>query len=189
MRRARSAAVSWRRRCLPRRRTGPASSRFSSSGRTRGSRRASSDTSARTRRNRVMCRWSCWTLPVLYKAGWDAYCDIIIFVDADSATRAARARQRGWSDEQWRAREAAQPALALQRARADVVLDNSGTREQLMAQVEKFWQSLQADRRATNFRKRPFTNVAGKSIIGRYTHSNQSLLDSGCSDSTPVSGG
>lgn len=95
---------------------------------------------------------------LLYKAGWDTHCDIIIFVDADSDLRAARARQRGWSDEQLRAREAAQPALAWQRAHAHVVLDNSGTREQLVAQVEKFWQSLQVDTGSTNFRERPFTN-------------------------------
>jgi dephospho-CoA kinase len=95
---------------------------------------------------------------VLYKAGWDAFCDIIIFVDADCATRGVRARQRGWSDEQLRAREAAQPALALQRARADVVLDSSGTRERLIAQVEKFWQSLETDSRTTIFQERPFTN-------------------------------
>lgn len=94
---------------------------------------------------------------VLYKAGWDTFCDIIIFVDADALTRAARARQRGWSDQQWRAREAAQPALAQQRARADVVMDNSGTLEQLMAQVEKFWQSLRAGGLAAKIRERPFS--------------------------------
>jgi dephospho-CoA kinase len=100
---------------------------------------------------------------VLYKAGWDAYCDIIIFVAADSALRAARARQRGWSDEQWHAREAAQPAVDAQRARAHVVLRNVGTREQLMAQVEKFWQSLQVDSGETNFRERPFPNTPEQS--------------------------
>ena len=94
---------------------------------------------------------------VLYKAGWDAHCDIIIFVEVESAIRAARARQRGWSAAQWQAREAAQPPLALQRARAHVVLDNSGTREQLMAQVAKFWQSLRPDAEATIFREQPFT--------------------------------
>jgi dephospho-CoA kinase len=96
---------------------------------------------------------------VLYKAGWDVYCDIIIFVDADCALRAARARQRGWSDEQWQAREAAQPAVDAQRARAHVVLQNSGTREQTIAQVEKFWQSLQVDSGGTNFPERPFPNT------------------------------
>jgi dephospho-CoA kinase len=96
-----------------------------------------------------------WTHP---RIAADAFCDIIIFVDADCATRGVRARQRGWSDEQLLAREAAQPALALQRARADVVLDSSGTRERLIAQVEKFWQSLRTDARTTIFPERPFTN-------------------------------
>jgi dephospho-CoA kinase len=95
---------------------------------------------------------------VLYKAGWDAMCDVIIFVDAAPAARAARARQRGWSDGQWRAREAAQPALAQQRARADVVIDNSGTLAQLIAQVEKFWQSLRTcGVPAAKIRERPFS--------------------------------
>ncbi len=40
--------------------------------------------------------------PVLYKAGWDAWCDVIVFVEAAAAVRAARARQRGWSESQWR---------------------------------------------------------------------------------------
>ncbi len=77
---------------------------------------------------------------VLYKAGWDAVCDAIVFVDAVAEARLARARQRGWSDAQWRARESAQPALAQQRARADWVIDNSGSLESLSAQVAQFWQ-------------------------------------------------
>ncbi len=96
--------------------------------------------------------------PVLYKAGWDALCDVIVFVEAAAAVRAARARQRGWSESQWRAREAAQPALDAQRARADFVLDNSGSRGQLVAQVEEFWQSLPADRPPTIFEEPPFSN-------------------------------
>ncbi|MHB8969302.1 MAG: dephospho-CoA kinase [Pirellulaceae bacterium] len=83
--------------------------------------------------------------PVLYKAGWDADCDRIVFVEADAAVRAARARQRGWSEAQWRAREAAQPALDYQRARSHLVVHNSGSREQLMAQLAEFWQSLKTD--------------------------------------------
>jgi dephospho-CoA kinase len=99
---------------------------------------------------------------VLYKAGWDVFCDIIIFVDADAGIRAVRARQRGWTDEQWRAREAAQTPLAEQRARADVVLDNSGTLEQLTAQVERFWQSLQTGAWAAKIRERPFSKSREK---------------------------
>jgi dephospho-CoA kinase len=95
--------------------------------------------------------------PVLYKAGWDVYCDVILFVEADAAVRADRARQRGWSESQWRAREAAQPTLDFQQAQASVVLDNSGSPEQLLAQLAEFWQSLETDRRETFFRKPPFS--------------------------------
>lgn len=95
---------------------------------------------------------------VLYKAGWDVLCDILVFVDADSGLRAARVPTRGWSLEQLRAREAAQPPLDWQRARAHVVLDNSGTRAQLAAQVVQLWHSLPLASRSTNFPERPFTN-------------------------------
>ena len=94
---------------------------------------------------------------VLYKAGWDAYCDIIIFVDADAAMRAARARQRGWSDEQWQAREAAQPPLACSapgRCRAGQFGDARAARGaggKVLAIV------TDRQTRATNFREPPFT--------------------------------
>ena len=96
--------------------------------------------------------------PVLHKAGWDVYCDLLVFVDADDGLRLARARQRGWDEQQWRAREAAQPDLAVQRARADVVLDNSGSPAQLLAQASQVWRSLQTDEYVAIFRKQPFTN-------------------------------
>ena len=80
--------------------------------------------------------------PVLYKAGWDAYCDQILFVEAPWEVRAARAARRGWSREQLRARQSMQPPLDYQRGRADVVIDNGGPLEQTIEQIEKFWQSL-----------------------------------------------
>jgi dephospho-CoA kinase len=96
--------------------------------------------------------------PVLHKAGWDAYCDVLLFVDADDGARLARARQRGWDERQWRAREAAQPDLAYQRARADVILDNGGSPAELLAQASQVWSSLQSDEYVAIFRKQPFTN-------------------------------
>jgi dephospho-CoA kinase len=96
--------------------------------------------------------------PVLHKAGWDAYCDVLLFVDADEGLRLTRARQRGWEERQWRAREAAQPDLAYQRARADVVVDNGGSPAELLAQAYQIWCSLQADEYVAIFRKQPFTN-------------------------------
>ncbi|MHB8866431.1 MAG: dephospho-CoA kinase [Pirellulaceae bacterium] len=109
-------------------------------------------------RRRSDCPVAVLDAPLLYKAGWEALCDVVLFVEADAALRAARARQRGWSETQWRTREAAQPALDAQRARASLVLDNSGSPAHLAAQVERFWRSLPGECRPTFFKESPFTN-------------------------------
>jgi dephospho-CoA kinase len=80
--------------------------------------------------------------PVMLKAGWDRMCQRIIFVDAPRDVRLARARQRGWTEADFSAREAAQEPLETKRSRADVTIDNSLTRQHLFAQVDRFWQSL-----------------------------------------------
>lgn len=96
--------------------------------------------------------------PLLHPAGWAALCDVILFVEADAAIRADRARTRGWTDAQWQARQAAQGSLCYQRGRADRIIRNSGTREELAAQVAAFWQTLTSRVGRTNFRKLGFTN-------------------------------
>jgi dephospho-CoA kinase len=80
--------------------------------------------------------------PVMLKAGWDRMCQRIIFVDAPRDVRLARARQRGWTEADFAAREAAQEPLETKHSRADVTIDNSLTRQHLFAQVDRFWQSL-----------------------------------------------
>jgi dephospho-CoA kinase len=80
--------------------------------------------------------------PVMLKAGWDRLCQRIVFVDAPREVRLARARQRGWTEADFAAREAAQEPLETKRSRADVTLDNSLTRQHLFAQVDRFWRSL-----------------------------------------------
>ncbi len=80
--------------------------------------------------------------PLLLEAGWDKLCEKLVFVDAPRQTRLVRASARGWSREDFAAREEAQESLDFKRERADVVLDNSGSPEQTQAQVERFWQSL-----------------------------------------------
>lgn len=83
--------------------------------------------------------------PVMLKAGWDRLCQRMVFVDTPWPVRLARARQRGWTEAEFAAREAAQEPLEAKRARADVTIDNAATREQLAAQVDRFWQSLRED--------------------------------------------
>jgi dephospho-CoA kinase len=80
--------------------------------------------------------------PVMLKAGWDAFCDHVVFIEAPQEVRCARALARGWRQEDFAARESAQEPLELKRARADFVIDNSGTPEETRAQVEALWRSV-----------------------------------------------
>lgn len=83
--------------------------------------------------------------PVMLKAGWDAFCDHIVFVEASEEVRRARALTRGWCQEDIARRESVQEPLEVKRARADFVIDNSGTPEQTRGQVERLWGSLASD--------------------------------------------
>lgn len=77
--------------------------------------------------------------PLLLKAEWDAVCDLLLFVAASRDVRLARARQRGWTEQQFAAREAAQLPLNLKQARADVVIDNDGDPNETRRQIAQFW--------------------------------------------------
>ena len=77
--------------------------------------------------------------PLMFKAGWDKYCDIVLFIDAPLDQRLSRARRRGWTDEQYAARESAQTPVEVKRGRADVVIDNSGSIEQTLTQTRHIW--------------------------------------------------
>jgi dephospho-CoA kinase len=80
--------------------------------------------------------------PLLVEAGWDRMCDKLIFVDTPRITRIERALARGWSEEDYAAREGAQMSLDLKRRHADVIIGGSGSLEQTQAQVERLWKSL-----------------------------------------------
>jgi len=79
--------------------------------------------------------------PLLLEAGWDKLCKELVFVDAPRSARLSRALARGWSEEDFSAREGAQESLDLKRERADVIVDNSGSAEYTRAQIERFWHS------------------------------------------------
>ena len=82
---------------------------------------------------------------LLLEAGWDEYCDQILFVDTPLEIRQARAASRGWSPEDFAARETAQRSLAEKRSRSTVVIDNSASPEKTIAQIQRFWNSLHED--------------------------------------------
>jgi dephospho-CoA kinase len=77
---------------------------------------------------------------LLLETDWARHCDEIWFIEAPDATRRERAIQRGWTDQQWRLREAAQWPVDKKREHADVFIDNSGppdeTAEQVKVQLE-----------------------------------------------------
>jgi dephospho-CoA kinase len=81
-------------------------------------------------------------VPLLFESGWNKICDKIFFVDAPRRLRESRAMARGWTAEEFARREAAQQPPETKRKLADVVIDNSTTREAAEAQVDAFWRSL-----------------------------------------------
>ena len=84
-------------------------------------------------------------IPLLVETGQSGSFDLVLVVEADVDTRVARLADRGLTEDDARARVAAQATDEQRRAVADVVLDNSGSPADLAAQVDRFW----ADRVAT----------------------------------------
>jgi dephospho-CoA kinase len=78
-------------------------------------------------------------VPLLVETGQAASFDVVLVVEADPETRVARLVQRGLTEDDARARIASQATDEQRRAVADVVLDNSGTPEELAEQVDRFW--------------------------------------------------
>lgn len=78
-------------------------------------------------------------VPLLVETGQAGSYDVVLVVEACPETRVARLVQRGLAEADARARIAAQATDEQRRAVAHVVLDNSGTPEELAAQVDRFW--------------------------------------------------
>jgi dephospho-CoA kinase len=80
---------------------------------------------------------------VMLEAGWEMFCDKIVYVDAPLEQRLARlAQQRGWTEQEVQARAQVQMALEDKAARADAAIDNSGPLPALgpqIAQLLKHW--------------------------------------------------
>jgi dephospho-CoA kinase len=82
-------------------------------------------------------------VPLLVETDYTGSFDLVVVVDASDEARIARlAAERGMTAEDVRARMGAQASREERLAAADVVLDNSGSREDLLAQVDRLWQQL-----------------------------------------------
>ena len=78
-------------------------------------------------------------VPLLVETGQAGSYDLVLVVETDLATRVARLGERGLAAEDARARIASQATDEQRRAVADVVLHNDGDRDELAAQVDRFW--------------------------------------------------
>jgi dephospho-CoA kinase len=80
-------------------------------------------------------------IPLLYENDRDRTVERVIVVWVDEQTQLRRLQERdGLSEEEARRRVAAQLPLDEKRARADHVIDNTGSREQTREQVEAIYQ-------------------------------------------------
>ncbi len=78
-------------------------------------------------------------VPLLAETGQASSYDLVVVVEADPETRIGRLVQRGLTAEDARARIAVQATDEERRAIADVLLDNSGSPDELAAQVDRLW--------------------------------------------------
>jgi dephospho-CoA kinase len=83
---------------------------------------------------------------LLFEAGWNELCDVVVYVDAPRRERARRAAaNRGWSTEVFEARERAQWPCEEKRSRADVVIRNDRAADALDREVLALERALAAE--------------------------------------------
>ncbi len=81
-------------------------------------------------------------VPLLYESGLDKLCDRVWVVTADPEIRRRRVELRnGPAAAEIIRREALQMPMAEKLARADGIIDNSGSEEETIRQVERLWAS------------------------------------------------
>jgi dephospho-CoA kinase len=87
-------------------------------------------------------------VPLLAEGGRGKEFDLVIVVDVPPEVQVARLAARGMPADQARARMAAQATRDERLAVADIVIDNSGTLEDLDRRVTEVWTTLQARARS-----------------------------------------
>lgn len=84
--------------------------------------------------------------PLLFEAGLDRQCDLVIFVDVDRETRLRRLEEsRGWTEPELIRREKNQWPLDMKRKRADYLVENRGDRETLRREIEAVFRRILRD--------------------------------------------
>jgi dephospho-CoA kinase len=81
---------------------------------------------------------------LLFSWGWDRKVDIAIMVTATEPSKLGRMSRTGISQAMAAARIKNQMSEATMRKRADLVVENNGTRDELRQQCRKIWQLFQS---------------------------------------------
>lgn len=86
--------------------------------------------------------------PLLYEAGVDSECDAVVFVQTPKRIRARRVQEsRGWDESELDRREKAQMGLELKRDRADHIVTNGGSLDDLPPQVARILEEIESSLR------------------------------------------
>jgi dephospho-CoA kinase len=73
---------------------------------------------------------------IMLEAGWNRFCDWIVYVDTPREERLQRlAQQRGWTEKEVQARSEAQLPLTAKVSQADAAIDNAGSASDLARQI------------------------------------------------------
>jgi dephospho-CoA kinase len=106
---------------------------------------------------------------ILLEKGWDDLCDLVAFVDAPRSERLHRAAaSRGWSDEDFAARERAQWSCEEKRRRADFVIRNDSAPDSLLCEVERLVATLTRPAEPASGAQRLQGNSADQPSGGRH---------------------
>lgn len=81
-------------------------------------------------------------IPLLYEVGAESEWDSVVCVAAADDISGARLRARGWDDAEIARRRAAQWRLEEKMQRADSVIENNGSLEELAARVRAAWKEI-----------------------------------------------
>ncbi len=81
--------------------------------------------------------------PLLFEAGLDSWCDVILFVEAPESDRARRVQaNRGWTQDELERREKTQESLDAKRAASDHVIRNTSSVTDLRRRVEAVFSEI-----------------------------------------------
>ena len=80
--------------------------------------------------------------PLIVETGFDRTCDVVVVVTAEADQQVARAAARGMAPDDARARLEAQTPASEREARADLVVRNVGSLEDLEREVDRIWDDL-----------------------------------------------